>query len=64
MGPSRSMDGDEDEDYEMEYITAAIRNRGSLHQSKDRYVAHVLVDKCAHEYVCSPHSHASRRCEE
>ena len=64
MGPSRSMDGDEDEDYEMEYIMAAIRNRGSLRQSKDWYVVHLSVDKCAHEHVCSPHSHASRRCEE
>ena len=41
------MDGDEDEDYEMEYIMAAIRNRGSLRQSKDWYVVHVSVDKCA-----------------
>ena len=41
------MDEDEDEEYETGYILAAIRHREPFHQSKEWYVAHILVDNCA-----------------
>ena len=42
-----------DED-ETGYILAAIRHREPFRHSKDLYVAHEVVDKCAAEHVCSP----------
>ena len=49
-----TMDEDEDDEFETEYILAAIRHRETPIQSKDWHVVHVLVDNCADEHVCSP----------
>ena len=48
------MHEDEEEEYETGYILAAIQHREPFRHSKDWYVAHVLVDNCADEHVCSP----------
>ena len=42
------------EEDEAGYISATIRFREPLHQSKDWYAIRILVDICADEHVCSP----------
>ena len=49
-----TMDEDEDEEYEIGFFFAAMRQREPFRHSKRLYVAHVLVDNCADEHVCSP----------
>ena len=41
-------------DYAAGYILAAIRHTEPFRQSKEVYVAHILVDNCADENVCFP----------
>ena len=43
-----------DEEYGTGYVSATIRYKEPLHQSKDWSAVRVLVDQCADEHVCSP----------